>query len=67
MQELALAPTTGLDLRVLRIRHRLRAADIARELRVSDERVRQIERTAVPSAQDVRRYTRAVRALVSAA
>jgi len=67
VHELALPPTTGLDLRVLRIRHRLRAADIARELRVSSERVRQIERLAVPSADNVRRYMRAVRALVSAA
>jgi DNA-binding transcriptional regulator YiaG len=54
-------PTTGLDLKVARVQHRLKAWQIAEAMGVSGSRVSAIEREAVVSEQMAGRYLAAVR------
>lgn len=53
-------PRSGLDLKVLRTRHRVKGIQVAQAMGVSPSRVTALEREAVPSAEMIRRYVEAV-------
>ena len=55
--------TQGLDLRAARVRRGISALQLATQLGVSGERVRQVERQSRPSEHDVARYVSALLAL----
>ena len=56
--------TTGLDLKLRRVRHRVRVIDLAAAMEVSHARISQIESLAVVTPQTTQRYLAALATLL---